>query len=155
MGLAEKMRRRELVPDFGPGELHPRAGAIAIGLRDFLVAYNLHLATSDVDVAKRIARRLRTAGGGLPAVKALGFFHRERGMAQVSMNLTDFRITSLSDAFDAVARLASESGTEVVSSEIVGLIPEAARVADMRRRLKLMEEPRVLEERMRDEGVPT
>ena len=81
-------------PDFGPGRLHPTAGGTAVGARDFLVAYNVILATDNAKIARAIARRIRESAGGLPAVKSLGFFLESRGLAQVSMNLVDYRRTS-------------------------------------------------------------
>ena len=113
-------------PDFGPARLHPTAGAVAIGARPILIAYNVYLATPDVAVAKRVAKAVRGRDGGLPEVKALGFEIRERNLAQVSMNLTDYRVTPVPRAFDAVRREAEKGGVEVVESEIVGLIPEDA-----------------------------
>ena len=78
-------------PDFGPARTHPRAGAIAVGARQFLIAYNINLDSTDVELARRIARRIRESGGGLPKVQANGFWIEELGRAQVSMNLLDFR----------------------------------------------------------------
>ncbi len=113
-------------PDFGPRRLHPTAGAVAIGARPILIAFNAYLATADVGVAKQIARAVRARDGGLPEVKALGFEIRERGVAQVSMNLTDYRVTPPHVALEAVRTEASRRGTSVTDSEIVGLIPEDA-----------------------------
>ncbi len=126
-------------PDFGEPLLHPTAGATVVGARPVLVAYNVYLQTADVSVAKRIAKKVRERDGGLPGVKALGFFIKEKNMAQVSMNLTDLSRTSAADAFDAVSREAEREGVEVHGSEIVGLLPvtEVARAAVQR--LKLME----------------
>ena len=113
-------------PDFGPRRIHDRAGATAIGARFFLIAYNVNLATPDVGVAKQIASLIREKDGGLRAVKAMGFALAERGLAQVSMNLTDYRETSPARAFEAIARHAAERGVDIVESEVVGLIPAAA-----------------------------
>jgi len=123
-GEFEGMRERTLEPDFGPNRVHPTAGATAIGARPFLVAYNVYLDTSDVSIAKEIAKQIRTSSGGLPAVQASGF--EVAGLAQVSMNLLDIDITPPATVFGAVKALAAKRGVEVKKSEIVGLIPERA-----------------------------
>ena len=113
-------------PDFGPRRTHPRAGAVAVGARPFLIAWNVNLDTDDVAVAKRIARDVRESGGGLAAVQANGFTIEELDAAQVSMNLLDFETTSMWRAFDEVRRLAEEDGVGVRESELIGLAPQAA-----------------------------
>ncbi len=113
-------------PDFGPARLHPTAGAVAIGARPVLIAYNVLLDTPDVSLAKKVAKAVRARDGGLPDVKALGFDLAERHRAQVSMNLTDYHVTSVPRAFDAVRAAAAKLGAGVEESEIVGLIPEDA-----------------------------
>ncbi len=113
-------------PDFGPAATHPRAGAVAIGARPFLIAWNINLDTNDVEVAKRIARRVRESGGGLPAVQGNGFFIEELDAAQVSMNLLDFETTPMWRVWDEVARLAMEEGVAPRESELIGLAPQAA-----------------------------
>ncbi len=130
-GLRAEIGQRGREPDFGPAHLHPSAGAIAVGARPFLIAYNINLDTTDVDLAKRIARRVRESGGGLPRVQANGFEVREpeRGhplRAQVSMNLLDFTVTPLWVVWDAVRDLAAEDGVEPAESELIGLAPLAA-----------------------------
>jgi glutamate formiminotransferase len=151
--LAARMAASDLVPDFGPRHPHPTGGAVAVGARFFLIAYNLELSTSDVAVARTIARRVRESGGGLPQVRALGFALSNPTRAQVSMNLRDYRVTSLTDAFEAVKREANERGVEITRSEIVGLIPQAASFDGMVERLKLEKPPGILEERMREAGL--
>ena len=113
-------------PDFGPSHTHPRAGAVAVGARPFLIAWNVNLDTNDVEVAKRIARRARESGGGLAAVQGNGFFIEELDAAQVSMNLLDFGTTPMWRAWDEVARLAAEEGVAPRESELIGLAPQAA-----------------------------
>ncbi len=113
-------------PDFGPSAVHPTAGAVAIGARPVLIAYNVVLGTPDVALAKRIAKVVRARDGGLPEVKALGFELAEKRRAEVSMNLTDYRVTPVHRAFDAVRSEAEKAGTVVEESEIVGLVPEDA-----------------------------
>jgi glutamate formiminotransferase/formiminotetrahydrofolate cyclodeaminase len=113
-------------PDFGPDHIHPTAGAIAIGARPVLIAFNAYLTTPDVSIAKKIAKSVRARDGGLPEVKALGFDIAERHRAQVSMNLTDYRITPVHRALEAVRREAQRYGVGIEESEIVGLVPEDA-----------------------------
>ena len=113
-------------PDLGGPALHPTAGATAVGVRSFLVAYNVDLASDDLDLARRIAASVRERDGGLPAVRALGIPLERRGQVQVSMNLLDPGVTSPATAFAAVAGLAERAGVQVAGSEIVGLVPEAA-----------------------------
>ena len=111
-------------PDFGDPRVHPTAGATAVGARKFLIAYNVFLGTPDVQIAKSIAKAIRFSSGGLRFVKSAGFL--VRGMAQVSMNLTDFEQTPIQRVFEMVKREAARYGVSPVSSEIVGLIPRRA-----------------------------
>jgi glutamate formiminotransferase len=111
-------------PDFGEPRVHPTAGATAVGARKFLIAYNIFLNTPDVEIAKKIARAVRFSSGGLRCVKAAGFL--VRGMAQVSMNLTDFEQTPVQRVFECVKREAECYGVVPISSEIIGLIPKLA-----------------------------
>ena len=113
----------ERKPDFGPAKLHPTAGACIVGARPVLIAWNVNLGTKDVTVAKRIAKAIRESDGGLPAVRAKGFELADRGLVQVSMNMTDYRKTSLVQAFDAIRELATKERVEIVESEIIGLVP--------------------------------
>jgi glutamate formiminotransferase len=113
-------------PDVGGPGLHPSAGAVIVGARTFLIAFNINLRTEDVGVAREIARSIRASSGGLPAVKALGLALPSRGLVQVSMNLTDFQQTGLETVFETVARLAAERGVDVEESELIGLTPRAA-----------------------------
>ncbi|MCY3866270.1 MAG: glutamate formimidoyltransferase [Chloroflexi bacterium] len=110
-------------PDFGP-RLLSSAGGCAIGAREILIAFNVYLDTTDLSIAKAIARAIRQSSGGMPGVQALGFF--VQGKAQVSMNLTDYRVTSMGAAFERIRQLAAEYGVSVDHSEIIGLIPRAA-----------------------------
>lgn len=114
------------VPDFGPARAHPRLGAVAVGARPFLIAWNINLETADLDLAKQIARAVRESGGGLPAVQGNGFWIEELGCAQVSMNLLDFATTPMWRAFDEVQRLATAAGVGIRESELIGLAPQAA-----------------------------
>ena len=125
-GLQEKMKSKKWYPDFGPYHPHRTFGAVAIGARFFLLAYNIELDTNDLEIAKRIARDIRTSSGGMPEVKAMGVPLKNKGTVQVSMNLTDYRITSLRRIFDRVSELASEMGVMVKRSEFIGMPPLAA-----------------------------
>jgi len=130
-GLKVEIAHNGREPDFGPSRMHPRAGAVAVGARPFLIAWNINLDSDDVELAKRIARRVRESGGGLPRVQGNGFRveEPERGhpvLAQVSMNLLDFRVTPLWQAWEAVGELAAEDGVELAESELIGLAPLAA-----------------------------
>jgi len=111
-------------PDLGGPELHPTAGAIAVGARKFLIAHPLWLDRPDVTAARAIAKALRASSGGLDGVKAMGVL--VQGRAQVSLNITDFRITPVGRVFDALNRLAGKHGTKVVDGELIGLLPEEA-----------------------------
>ena len=127
----EKLRQEIMTnpdrrPDVGEPRLHPTAGAIAVGARPFLIAFNVTLETSDIMIARRIARVVRERDGGLPFVKALGFELGSRGIVQVSMNLTNYEQTSMTQAFAAVQAEAERLNVKVRGAEIVGLVPRAA-----------------------------
>lgn len=126
-GLASRMKSDPTwAPDFGPKRLHETAGAVVIGVRQPLIAFNVNLNTSDRTVAKAIAKTIRHSNGGLPCLKAIGVELANRGMVQVAMNLTDYRITSMHTAFQAVKTEAAKRGVEIVGSELIGLVPQAA-----------------------------
>lgn len=125
-GLDAKLCQPDWAPDFGPGHRHPTAGAIAVGARPILVAFNMQLATDRLEVARTVAAAVRESSGGLPHVKAMGLRLPERGVVQVSMNLTRVMVTSLRTVFAAVEAEARRHGVEVLDSELVGLLPEAA-----------------------------
>lgn len=126
-GLAFRMESDpDWTPDFGPPRLHERAGAIAIGARPPLIAYNVNLGSTDVEQARSIARAVRHSSGGLPSVKAIGVELASRGMVQVAMNVTDYLVTPILPLFQAVKAEAMKRGIEVAGSELVGLVPQAA-----------------------------
>jgi glutamate formiminotransferase len=125
-GLAAKMATDGWAPDFGPAAPHPAAGASVIGARMPLIAYNINLATDRLDVAKKIAAAVRHSSGGFRFVKAAGFELKDRGVVQVSMNLTNYEKTPIFRVFETVQREAARYGVAVLESEIVGLIPSAA-----------------------------
>jgi glutamate formiminotransferase len=128
-GLKAEIVEHGREPDFGPARLHPSGGAVAVGARPFLIAYNINLASRDLELAKRIARRVRESGGGLPAVQANGFWIEELGRAQVSMNLLDFTTTPLWLVWETVREIAAEDGVDLAESELIGLAPLAAFLA--------------------------
>jgi glutamate formiminotransferase len=125
-GLAAKMATEGWAPDFGPRMPHPTAGATIIGARMALIAYNINLASNRLDVAKKIAAAIRHSSGGYRYVKAAGFMLEDRGIAQVSMNLTNYEKTPIFRVFETVKREAARHGVEILESEIVGLVPSAA-----------------------------
>jgi glutamate formiminotransferase len=128
-GLATKMGSPEWAPDFGPSRPHPTAGAVVIGARMPLIAFNINLATDRLDVAKKIASAVRHSSGGFRFVKAMGIALDDRGIVQVSMNLTNYEKTPVHRVFDAVRSEAERYGVAVLESEIVGLTPQAALVS--------------------------
>jgi glutamate formiminotransferase len=150
-GEFEGLRERDLEPDFGPGRVHPTAGATAIGARPFLVAYNIYLDSPDAGVAKEIAKKIRTSSGGLPGVQASGF--EVGGKAQVSMNLLDIDETPPATVFEVVKAEAATRGVKVDKSEIVGLIPERAIIGAAGAALRLPDAAdHLLEAKIREAG---
>lgn len=157
-GLAARLAAGEIVPDFGPARLHPTAGAVAVGARGPLLAFNVNLESDRVETARRIAAKIRESGGGLPALRALGVRLGDHPgdpdgagpRAQVSLNLLDFRRTSLRQAFAAVRREAEALGVGIAGSEIVGLPPAAALWPGIERDLLLPRPPRSLETALRE-----
>ncbi len=125
-GLGAKMATPGWAPDFGPALPHPSAGATVVGARMPLIAYNINLATDRLDVAKKIAAAIRHSSGGYRFVKAMGVALEDRGLVQVSMNLTNFEKTPIFRVFETVKREAERHGVAVLESEIVGLVPSAA-----------------------------
>jgi glutamate formiminotransferase len=125
-GLAEKMKLPEWKPDFGPSAPHPTAGAAVIGARMPLIAYNINLGTADAAIADRIARAIRHIGGGFRYCKAMGVELKDRGIVQVSINMTNYKKTPLHRVFECVKSEAARHGVNVVGSEIVGLTPAEA-----------------------------
>ncbi len=151
-GLADKLKDPQWAPDFGPPAPHPSAGATVIGARMPLIAYNINLGTGDLEIAKRIAAAIRNSSGGYRNVKAVGAFVEERGQAQVSVNMTDYRRTPLFRVFETVKAEAERYGVAVVGSEIVGLVPADALydAAEHFLRLEGFQTSQVLERRLRE-----
>jgi glutamate formiminotransferase len=140
----------ERAPDAGPREVHETAGAIAVGARPFLIAFNVNLLSDDITIARQIARSVRARQGGLPFVKALGFALKTRGFVQVSMNLVNYEVTGMTEAYNAVHREAKKAGVEIASAEIVGLVPRNAldRAAEYFSKLEHFSEDKILENRL-------
>jgi glutamate formiminotransferase len=124
--LQKRMEDPRWVPDAGSHNLNERSGATAVGARDFLVAYNINLVSANLDVARKIAETVRFSSGGMKHVKAIGVLLKSRQIAQVSMNLTNFRETPVKEVFDRVKAEAARLGVQVLESELIGLIPEEA-----------------------------
>lgn len=139
-------------PDFGPAAMHPRAGAVVIGVRMPLIAYNVNLKTSDLDLAKSIAKQIRFKDGGFKYVKAMGIDLKDRGIVQVSMNLTNYLETPIKVVYDKIQELAGEKGVEIIESEIIGLIPNDALLDVAQHYLKVaaFNPKQVLENRLDD-----
>ncbi|AEM77969.1 glutamate formimidoyltransferase [Thermoanaerobacter wiegelii] len=149
-GFFEKIKQPEWKPDFGPQEMNPKSGATVIGARNFLIAYNVNLATDNIDIANKIAKAIRFSNGGYRYVKAMGVELKERGIVQVSMNLTDFNKTPIYRVFETIKAEASRYGVNVIGSEIIGLVPAKALfdVADYYLRIENFSENMVLENRI-------
>lgn len=150
-GLRERIGTDpERVPDYGPNAIHPTAGCVAVGARMPLIAFNVNLGTSDLEIAKKIAKAVRGSSGGLIGCKALGISLAERNQVQVSMNMVNYKDTPLQRVFELIRIEAERYGVPVVGSEIVGLVPMDALVGVARHYLRLEEfkSDQVLEKRL-------
>ena len=150
-GIRDEIATKEVRrPDFGEARVHPTAGITAVGARPPLIAYNVNLGTSDIEIANKIARAVRHLSGGLRYVKALGFELKDRGIVQVSMNMVNYEGTPLFRAFEMIKREAERYGVPVLGSEIVGLVPQGAlnAVADFYLQLENFSEDQILEHRL-------
>jgi glutamate formiminotransferase len=150
-GIREEIQQDpERRPDFGEPRVHPTAGITAVGARPPLIAYNVNLGTSNIEIANKIARAVRHQNGGLRYVKALGFELKDRGIVQVSMNMVNYQGTPLFRAFELIRREAERFGVPVLGSEIVGLVPQEAlnQVADFYLQLEGFNQNQVLEHRL-------
>lgn len=155
--LQARIDAGEVVPDFGPARLDPRAGGVIVGARRPLIAFNINLVTDDAEAARAIAAVVRERGGGLPGVRALGLYLPRAGHAQVSMNVEDFEAAALHDILARVEQEAQESGVEVKGAELVGLMPAGAAVAAAGSLLRIdgFNAEHVLELRLlRRDGIP-
>ena len=151
-GLAAKMASPDWTPDFGPSAPHPSAGASVIGARMPLIAFNINLNTNRLDVAKKIAAGIRQSSGGFRYVKAAGFELKDRGIVQVSMNLTNYEKTPIFRVFETVKREAERYGVTILESEIVGLVPAGALSAAAEHYLQIADfkpDAQILENKLR------
>ncbi|MFW6120340.1 MAG: glutamate formimidoyltransferase [Petrotogales bacterium] len=158
-GFKDKIKKEEWKPDYGKAEIHESAGVTAVGCREFLIAYNVNLGTDNIDIAKKIARAVRHISGGFRYVKALGFALEERGIVQVSMNLTNYKKSKIHRIFELIKLEAERYGVPVIGSEIVGMVPLDALVDVAEFYLKLegfdmknIIEHKIMEEMMKDEN---
>ena len=149
-GMEEKLKTEGWKPDYGPIELNKRSGVTAVGARMPLVAFNINLGTDNITIAKKIAKVIRSSGGGYSCTKALGIEITERRIVQISMNMVDYTKSSLFRVFDTVEREAKRYGINVIGSEIIGLVPMSALidVADYYLRLENFDTSQILETRM-------
>jgi glutamate formiminotransferase len=137
-GLKEEIKTNpERKPDFGLSEFHPTAGATAVGARYPLIAFNVNLNTNNLKIAEDIARKIRESSGGFKAVQAKGFDIKERGIVQVSMNLLNYKVTSMLTVFNAIKEEAEKQGVEIVGSEVIGLVPMNALIDVAEKYLKV------------------
>ncbi|MBI1744800.1 glutamate formimidoyltransferase [Candidatus Acetothermia bacterium] len=148
--FAQKILESDWAPDFGERKIHPTAGVVAVGARMPLIAFNVNLGTDNLEIAKKIAKAVRHSDGGFRFVKALGFALEERGIVQVSMNMTNYKKTPLFRVFEMVKREAERYGVSVIGSEIVGLAPQEAldQVADFYLQLEDFQSEQILENRL-------
>lgn len=150
-GLKTAIATPERHPDYGPAQMHPQAGATVVGARQFLIAYNINLSTSDVTIAKKIANTIREVKGGFKYCRAMGVMIEDRNMAQVTINMVDYTGTPLHRVFETVKSEAARYGVSIIGSEIVGMVPLQALVdtADFYLRLEGFDRKQVLEENLR------
>jgi len=125
-GMPEKLTQEEWAPDFGERKIHPTAGVVAVGARMPLVAFNVNLSTSDVEIASKIAKKVRSISGGFKYVKAMGVLLEDRNVAQVSMNMVNYEGTALYTVFEAIRAEADRWGVHIIGSEVIGLTPAKA-----------------------------
>ncbi|MCD6450969.1 MAG: glutamate formimidoyltransferase [Acidobacteria bacterium] len=153
-GFFEKIKDPAWKPDFGPTEVHPTAGVVAIGAREFLIAFNVNLGTNDIEIANKIARAVRHISGGFRYVKALGMSLEDRGIVQVSMNLVNYKKTPIFRVVELIRAEARRYGVPVIGSEIVGLVPNDALLAcaDFYLQLEDFDPSQVIENRLEEEG---
>ena len=151
-GFFEKIKDPNWKPDFGPREVHPTAGVVAVGAREYLIAFNVNLGTDNLNIAKKIAKAVRHISGGFRYVKAIGVELKDKGMVQVSMNLTNYKKSPIFRVFEVIKREAQRYGVPVVGSEIIGLIPLKALVdvADFYLQLEDFDHTRIIENKLID-----
>jgi len=152
-GLKEVIKTNpEKKPDFGLSEMHPTAGATAVGARYPLIAFNVNLNTNNLKIAEDIARKIRESSGGFKAIQAKGFDIKERGIVQVSMNLLNYEVTSMFEVFNAIKEEAEKQGIEIVGSEVIGLVPMDVLIDVAENYLKIenFKKDQILERRLKE-----
>ncbi|MDN5324470.1 MAG: glutamate formiminotransferase / 5-formyltetrahydrofolate cyclo-ligase [Thermosipho sp. (in: thermotogales)] len=149
-GFFEKIKKPEWKPDFGPDKVHLTAGVVAVGAREYLIAFNVNLGTTNVEIANKIAKAVRHISGGFRYVKAIGIELKEKGMVQVSMNLTNYKKSPIFRVFETIKREAARYGVQVINSEIIGMIPLKAAIETMAWYLQLddFDENRIIENKI-------
>lgn len=149
-GFFEKIKDPKWKPDFGPEQVHPSAGVVAVGAREYLIAFNVNLGTNDIKIADKIAKAVRHISGGFRYVKAIGIELKEKGIVQVSMNLTNYKKSPIFRVFETIKREAQRYGVPVLNSEIIGMIPLKAAIETMKWYLQLDDfgEERVIENKI-------
>ncbi|RDI91691.1 glutamate formiminotransferase [Thermosipho africanus Ob7] len=149
-GFFEKIKDPKWKPDFGPDQVHPSAGVVAVGAREYLIAFNVNLGTNDIKIADKIAKAVRHISGGFRYVKAIGIELKEKGIVQVSMNLTNYKKSPIFRVFETIKREAQRYGVPVLNSEIIGMIPLKAAIETMKWYLQLddFDEERVIENKI-------
>ncbi|MBB6061857.1 glutamate formiminotransferase [Thermosipho japonicus] len=149
-GFFEKIKDPKWKPDFGPNQVHPSAGVVAVGAREYLIAFNVNLGTNDIKIADKIAKAVRHISGGFRYVKAIGIELKEKGIVQVSMNLTNYKKSPIFRVFETIKREAQRYGVPVLNSEIIGMIPLKAAIETMKWYLQLddFDEERVIENKI-------
>uniref|UniRef100_A0A7C4VTX7 glutamate formimidoyltransferase n=1 Tax=Fervidobacterium thailandense TaxID=1008305 RepID=A0A7C4VTX7_9BACT len=152
-GFFEKIKDPKWIPDFGPNRVHETAGVTAVGAREFLIAFNVNLGTNNLEIADKIAKAVRHISGGFRYVKAIGVELKEKGMVQVSMNLTNYKKSPIFRVFETIKREAQRYGVPVVSSEIIGMVPLQAVVETFAWYLQIddFNAGRVIEQRLIEE----
>lgn len=152
-GFFEKIKDPKWIPDFGPSKVHETAGVTAVGAREFLIAFNVNLGTNNLEIADKIAKAVRHISGGFRYVKAIGVELKEKGMVQVSMNLTNYKKSPIFRVFETIKREAQRYGVPVVSSEIIGMVPLQAIVETFAWYLQIddFNAGRVIEQRLIEE----
>ncbi len=153
-GFFEKIKDANWQPDYGPNKVHPTAGITVIGARMPLIAYNINLNTPSVEIAKSIAKAIRNSSGGMRYVKALGMMLHDRNIAQVSINLTNYKLSPIFRVFEMVKREAQRYGVSILSSEIVGLVPQEALIetAEYYLQLENFDSLQILENKIQQES---
>ncbi len=151
-GFFEKIKSPDWEPDFGPREVHPTAGVVAVGAREYLIAFNVNLGTKDIKIAEAIAKAVRNSSGGYKFVKAIGVDLKEKGFVQISMNMTNYKKSPLYRVFETIRLEAERYGVPVVGSEIIGMVPMDMIIQTTRFYLKIddLNDDKVIEDKLLD-----